>query len=105
MTVDKTAIVVWLPSTLRIFVDGTLHNTHTRVTADNPATAYRLHVAVQSSLIHSGDNQFYRGTIRSLAIYNRPLSDAEAAALYSALNPGGSTIPPPRPPENVRIVR
>ena len=105
MSADKIAVVVWQPSTLRIYVDGVLHDTHPRVTQDNPATVYRLHAAVQSSLIHSGDNQFYKGTIRSLAVYNRPLSDAEAAALYTALNAGGSTVPPPGSPSNLRIVR
>jgi hypothetical protein len=105
MSADKIAIVVWQPSTLQIFVDGVRHNTRTRVTADNPATSYRLQVAVQSSLIHSGDNQFYKGTIRSVALYNRPLSDTEVTALFTALNSGGSTVPAPGPPTNVRIVR
>lgn len=105
MSADKIVVVVWQPSTLRIYVDGVLHNTRTRVTADNPATSYRLQVAVQSSLIHSGDNQFYKGNIRGVAIYNRPLSDSEVAALYTALDSAGSTVPPPGAPGNLRIVR
>ena len=104
MPADKIVIVVWQPSTLRIYVDGVLHNTRTRVTADNPAAAYRLHLALQSSLIHSGDNQFYKGTIRSVAIYNRPLNGAEVTALHAALSSSGS-VPPPGAPGNLRVVR
>jgi hypothetical protein len=61
-------------------------------------------VAVQASLIHSGDNQFFEGAIRNLVIYNRVLSNGEIATLNSALS-GGTTPPPPAPPQNVRIIR
>lgn len=93
LSVDKTVVIAFDPQRLRIFVDGQLQNTTTRVTADNLATAYSLQVAAQSSLIHSNDRQFYPGALRTLVIYNRPLSDQEIGELSFALS--GTVGPPP----------
>jgi hypothetical protein len=104
-TSDKTAIVVWDAQTLRIYVDGVLSGTTTRVTTDHPTPNYRIMVAVQPSLIHSGDNQFYKGAIRRFALYNRVLNATEVAALHSALSGGSVQLPPPpSPPGNLRIL-
>jgi hypothetical protein len=75
------------------------------VTTDHPTPSYRIMVAVQPSLIHSGDNQFYKGAIRRFALYNRVLNATEVAALHSALSGGSVQLPPPpSPPENLRIL-
>jgi hypothetical protein len=100
-TTDKTAIVVWTPQTLRIYVDGVLSGTSSRVTTDHPTAAYRVMVAVQPSLIHSGDNQFFKGALRSLVIYDRPLGAAEITDLHRALNDNAHV---PQAPMNLRIV-
>jgi hypothetical protein len=49
---------------------------------------------VEPSLIHGGDRQFYEGALRSLVLYDRPLTSAEVATLTSALA-SGSVVPPP----------
>jgi hypothetical protein len=105
-TADKTVIVVWDAQTLRIYVDGVLSGTTTRVTTDHPTPNYRVMVAVQPSLIHSGDNQFYEGALRNLVIYNRVLTSTEISTLNSVLSSGTTPpTPPPTPPSNVRIIR
>ncbi len=105
-TADKTVIVVWDAQTLRIYVDGVLSGTTTRVTTDHPTPNYRVMVAVQPSLIHSGDNQFYEGALRNLVIYNRVLTSTEISTLNSVLTSGTTPpTPPPTPPTNVRIIR
>jgi hypothetical protein len=100
---DKTAIVVWTPQTLRIYVDGVLSGTASRVTVDHPTAAYRLMVAVQPSLIHGGDNQFYKGAIRTLTIVDRPLGATEVDDLHRLLSGEGGPAAP-RAPANLRIV-
>jgi hypothetical protein len=97
---EKTAIVVWNAQTLRIYVDGVLAGTTTRVTVDHPTPRYRIMAAVQPSLIHSGDNQFYKGAIKRLVLYNRVLTDLEIASLHAALS---SNLPLPMAPKNLRI--
>ena len=74
------------------------------MTTDHPTPNYRVMVAVQPSLIHSGDNQFYKGAIRSFVVYNRVLNGTELSNLHSALNGGAIQPPPPSPPQNLRIV-
>jgi Concanavalin A-like lectin/glucanases superfamily len=102
---DMTAIVVWDAQTLRIYVNGVLGGTTARVTVDHPTPRYRVMVAVQPGLIHSGDNQFYKGAIRSFVVYNRVLSPADVATLHSALSGAVAPSPiPPSAPTNVRIV-
>ena len=102
---EKTAIVVWDAQTLRIYVDGVLSGTSTRVTVDHPTPRYRIMVAVQPGLIHSGDNQFYEGAIRTFVVYNRVLSGAEITTLHAALVGGVAPSPiPPSPPANLRIL-
>jgi hypothetical protein len=100
-TADMTAIVVWNAQTLRIYVDGVLSGTTTRLTADHPTPDYRIMMAVQPGLIHSGDNQFYKGSIRTFVLYNRPLSGPDVTLLHAALN-GEPTLP--TAPRNLRIV-
>jgi hypothetical protein len=99
-TADKTAIVTWNAQTLRIFVDGVLAGTTARVTADHPTPRYRIMAAVQPSLIHSGDNQFFKGAIKRYVLYNRVLSDLEISSLHAALS---SNLPLPMAPRNLRI--
>jgi hypothetical protein len=100
-TADRTVIVAWDAGSLRIFVDGALAGTESRVTVDHPTPRYRIMVAVQPGLIHSSDNQFFKGAISSFVLYNRVLSGPEIAMLNSALE-GGGTIP--GKVQNLRIV-
>jgi hypothetical protein len=100
-TSDKTAIVVWDAATLRLYVDGVLSGTKSRVTADHPTPSYRIMVAVQPSLIHGGDNQYFKGTLHALALYNRPLSAAEVATLNVVL--AGAPARVPQPPQNLVV--
>lgn len=93
LTVDRTVVIAFDAQRLRIFVDGVLHGTTNRLTVDNPATAYRLFVGAQSSLIHGQDRQFYQGAMRSLVIYDRLLTDTEIGDLSFALS--GTIGPPP----------
>jgi hypothetical protein len=100
-TSDKTAIVVWDAATLRIYVDGVLSGTKSRVTADHPTPSYRIMVAVQPSLIHGGDNQFFKGALHALALYDRPLSPSEVASLNVVL--AGAPARVPQPPQNLVV--
>jgi hypothetical protein len=100
-TADTTAIIVWNASTLSLYVNGALSGTTSRVTADHPTSNYRVMVAVQPSLIHSGDNQYYKGTLHALAVYNRPLTSVEVASLNGVLS--GITPLVPRPPQSLTV--
>jgi glucose/arabinose dehydrogenase len=102
LTADTTVIVVWDAQTLRIYVNNVLANTTQRVTANHPAPNYRIMAAVQPGLIHSADNQFYRGALQGLVVYNRVLNATEISELHNALN--GTAPPPPQAPSNLRIV-
>jgi hypothetical protein len=103
LTAERTVVVVWTLETLQIYVDGVLSGTSSRVTADHPTPSYRLMVAVQPSLIHSADRQFYAGALRTLVVYRRPMTSGEVASLTAALN--GSAGPQvPGAPQNLRII-
>ena len=97
-TAETTVIVVWDPQTLRIYVDGVLQGTTNRVTIDNPTPAYRIMAAVEPSVIHGGDRQFYEGALRTLVVYNRPLTTSEIASLNSAVTLGTGAPPDTTPP-------
>jgi hypothetical protein len=100
---DITAVVVWTPQTLRVYVAGVLAGEKARVTADHPTSHYRLYVAVNQFVVHSGDLQFFKGATRRLVVYNRALDGAEVLALDAALN-GDVVSARPAAPKNVRIV-
>ena len=82
---DHTVVVVWDPQTLSVYVDGVPAGTVSRLTLDYPTSRYRLMVAVQPGLIHSGDNQFYKGAMRGFVLYDRPLSGGEVTDLHLAM--------------------
>jgi len=101
---DRTAIVVWDSQTLRIYYDGLLAATTTRLTTDYPTSNYRLFVAVNQFVVHSGDHQFYTGAMKALVVYDRALSATEVSALHGALSSGNPTPTAPSAPRNLRIV-
>jgi hypothetical protein len=103
LSTDMTAIVAWDAQTLRIYVDGVLSGTTSRVTQDHPTPRYRIMVAVQPGLIHSGDNQFYEGAIRSFVVYDRVLSASEVVGLHMALSGTAPPVGAPSAPTNLRI--
>jgi hypothetical protein len=78
-------VSVWTSTTLSGYVDGVLVGSVARTKGDYPTGMYRLLAAVAPGLIHSGDNQFFKGTIWNLMVYPRALTATEVGGLSTAL--------------------
>jgi hypothetical protein len=83
---DLVVVFAWTPTELRLFANGVLVGTLMRATADYPTSSYTLVVALNSFVVHSDDRQFYKGAMKKLLIYDRPLLDSELDSLSSALS-------------------
>jgi hypothetical protein len=101
---DLVVVVAWTPADLRIFANGVLAGTLARATTDYPTANYKLVVALNSFLVHSNDRQFYKGAMRRLVVYDRPLSAGELDALSEALAATGPVTTSPAAPRNVRVI-
>lgn len=86
---EFSAIVVWTTTAITLYVDGVQNATKTRdYNDDDPTSNYALWVAVDHSLIHSADRQFFAGFLRRLVIYDTNLNSSDVGLLHTALSEG-----------------